>query len=614
MGTTRRAAIAVLLGGLLLAGQAHADVELNLDVSPTAGTMDDTFVVTVTIEVPGVSGPDRYWKPGFSGFEEINSQISPTTSMQIDPNTGRRQLSSIEVRRYYLRAKRTGALAIDPARIRIGSKEYESRRIFVRVNKAGAGSTAPTVTHSDPTAGGHVGVPGFEPPAASRRDEDMFLHVVSDLEEAYVGQQVTVTWMLYTRTEVLKFEPRPPRLEGLWSEKLYEPDAYFRYHEDVVGGVPYEVAIVSKRAVFPTQAGTITIEPFTAEVSNLYTSLGDSDTLTSEPITLEARALPEGAPAGFDPTYVGVYSAEAEVDRNVINAGESMTLTLAVRGEGAIRRTAPPILTLDGFEFRAPRDFEEDVDISGDQVRGVRTYRYWTTPQRGGAQEIPAIEIPYFDPRTGQYEVARTRPLRLMVKGNPGEMAVAGSSRHNVIGRDIRLIRDGRSIESRTVPRMYRSYWYWIAAGLPLLAFLGFLVTDRVREGMRKETPRARLRRARGKARRRLRVAEIHLRGNRPAKFFGELARVIQDHLDERVGQPVASMTRDQLRQFLAEQGFAETTIARIDEELEHCDFARFAPSASGPGEMRAAMRRTKDLLRDIEKTRTVISSEEAAA
>jgi hypothetical protein len=609
----RALAIAVMAAGLLSADRLYADVELSLDVSPTAGTVDDTFVVTVTIEVPGVSGPDRYWKPSFSGFEEINSQISPTTSMQIDPVTGRRQLSSIEVRRYYLRPKRTGALAIDPARIRVGREEYETRRAFVRVNPAGAGSTAPTVTYADPTAGGNIGVPGFDPPAASRRDEDMFLHVVADKREAFVGEQVTVTWLLYTRTEVLKFEPRPPRLDGLWSEKLYEPDAYFRYHEDVVGGVPYEVAIVSKRAVFPTQAGEITIGPFTAEVSNLYTPLGESDSLKSKPLTIRARELPGGAPAGFDPTYVGVFSAEAEVDRNVLDAGESMTLTLEVRGAGAIRRTTPPSLSIDGFEFRAPRDFEEDVDTSGDQVRGERTYRYWTTPQRGGAQEIPAIAIPYFDPRTGEYQVATTRPIRLMVKGNPGEMATAGSSRENVIGRDIRLIRDGSSIDSRAVPRMYRSHWYWIAAGLPLFGFLGFLIADRVREGMRKETPRARLRRARGKARQRLRVAEIHLRGNRPAKFFGELARVIQEHIDERVGKPVSSMTRDQLRAFLAEQGFAETTIGRIDEELEHCDFARFAPSASGPGEMRAAMRRTRDLLREIEKTRTPTQAEGAA-
>jgi hypothetical protein len=41
-----------------------------------------------------------------------------------------------------------------------------------------------------------------------------------------------------------------------------------------------------------------------------------------------------------------------------------------------------------------------------------------------------------------------------------------------------------------------------------------------------------------------------------------------------------------------------------VVKELENCDFARFAPSASGPGEMRAAMRRVRTLLGMIEKQR----------
>ena len=63
--------------------------------------------------------------------------------------------------------------------------------------------------------------------------------------------------------------------------------------------------------------------------------------------------------------------------------------------------------------------------------------------------------------------------------------------------------------------------------------------------------------------------------------------------------------------EFLADRGFSEQTIEHIDSEVQNCDFARFAPAASGPGEMKAALRRTKDLLREIEKTRTVVHEEE---
>jgi hypothetical protein len=134
-----------------------------------------------------------------------------------------------------------------------------------------------------------------------------------------------------------------------------------------------------------------------------------------------------------------------------------------------------------------------------------------------------------------------------------------------------------------------------------------------VRQRLKKDTPRARLRRARGRARKRFRVAEIHIRGNRPAKFFGELTRVLYDYIEERTGQPVQSMTRDELRAFLTDKGFDPATIVDIDQSLDAFDFARFAPSQAGPGEMRAQMRKLKDLLRMIEKTRLTHDAVEAA-
>jgi hypothetical protein len=608
----RSAALAVSLAVSLAAATASAQPSaFTMDISPSAGSVGDTYVLTVRLEMPGISGPDRYWHPDLSAFTLLDSQANTTTSMVVDPQQGR-QLHWVELRRYFVQPKRTGRLRIGPARARIGGKEFETRSVVVQVHQPGASAVPGTRTFR----GTGVDVPGFAPPEPAPRG-DVFLHAVADKTRAFVGEQVIVTWLLYTRVDVLRFEPQPPRLDGLWSETLFEPDAYFRYHQDVVGGVPYEVAIVSKRAVFPTEPGNVEIGSYEAAVSSLHTALGRAERIASPPLTLEVLPLPEGAPDGFDPTYVGAFAVEAAVDRNHIDAGESLTLTLTVRGEGAVRRMTPPALDLDGFRTRSPRDFEEAVDTSTDVVRGERVYRYWITPQRGGRQEIPAITVHYFDPRIGRYEQAQSQPLTLVVRGDPDaleEAAARVAGRENIIARDIRLLRDGDAISSRAAPRLYRSLWFWALVALAPLAFIALIISDRIREGLQRETPRSRLRRARGKARQRFRVAEIHLRGNRPAKFFGELARVIQDHIEERLGVPVQSMTRDELREFLLARGFAEATVTTIDEELASCDFARFAPSASGPGEMRAALRRVQELLRAIEKTRTVADDQEEAA
>ena len=613
------------VAGLLLlsaaGGTAHAaakPLRFTLEVSPMTGGPDDVYTATVQIEIGGVSGPDRYWHPDFGDFEVVGTQVKQGTSSVIDPAHGQ-QIRTVIIRRYELKPKRNGRLRIRGAKLKIGRDEHQTDDVWVQVGRATAGGTGvpaapPSGGGTDPTAVGGIGVPGFVAPDPKNRSLDMFLHVVADKSEVYLGEQVTVTWMLYTRSEVLKFEPKPPSLDGLWTEILYEPDAYFTYHEDVVGGTPFVVAIVSKRALFPTETGRLEIKPFRARVASLSTSVGRSRDLTSRAIPLTVKPLPPGAPPGFDPTYVGSFEVKSSVDRNEIDASESLTLTVEVSGIGAIRRTQPPKLAFPGFTFRAPRDTQDTIDTSTGTVRGERIYRYWTTPEQGGALTIPAVQVPFFDPRSGKYEVARSRPIEITVKGDPSKIAGhGGDTRENVIPRDIRLIHGGEGISSRTVPRLYKSPWFWPLLGVAPLAFVLVIATDRVRQRLKKDTPRARLRRARGRARKRFRVAEIHIRGNRPAKFFGELARVLYDHIEERTGQSVLSMTRDELRGFLKDRGFEPDTIQEIDQTLETFDFARFAPSAAGPGEMRAQMRKLRDLLRTIEKTRLVQDAEEAA-
>ncbi|HWM85901.1 MAG TPA: BatD family protein [Kofleriaceae bacterium] len=602
------ATIALTTG--IAAPAAAQPLRFTLDVSPEAGGIDDTYTATVQIEVNGVAGPDRYWHPDFGDFEVEATQTKQGTSTVLDPARGQ-QIRTLIIRRYELRPTRGGRIRIRPAKIRMAGKEHETRSMVVQVGPASGLSApppGPSTGASDPTAAGSIGVPGFVQPDPSLSDEDMFLHVVADRKEVFVGEQVTVTWLIYTRSEILKFEPKPPSLNGLWPEILYEPDAYFTYHETTVGSSPYVVAIVSKRALFPTQAGRLEVKPFRAKVGSLSSSPGRSHNLASRSLTIRVKPLPPNPPPGFDPTYVGSFQVESSVDRNQIEASESLTLMVKVSGQGAIRRTEAPKLAFPGFSFRAPRDTQDTVDVSSGVVRGERMYRYWTTPEQGGQLTIPPIQVPYFDPRSGSYKVASSRPIPILVRGDPGKLArpAEGDGRENLIPRDIQLIHEGEAISSRAMPRLYRSSWFWVLAALPPLAFALVLVVDRVRQQLKKETPRSRLRRARGRARKRFRVAEIHLRGNRPAKFFGELARVLYDHIEERLGQPVQSMTRDALRDFLGDKGFDQATIQQIDQSLEAFDFARFAPTAAGPGEMRAHLRQLKELLLRIEKTRLV--------
>ena len=186
------------------------------------------------------------------------------------------------------------------------------------------------------------------------------------------------------------------------------------------------------------------------------------------------------------------------------------------------------------------------------------------------------------------------------------------STTENVLGQQVRPIRNRTSVRSSVGDRLFRGRIAIVMMAVPPGAWLLVLIGDALRRRLERETAGSKRRRARRGARRRLRVAEYHIKAQRPSAFFGECARVLYEHLEYRLGAKVEALTLGELREHLTARGFDRETVEGTVKELENCDFARFAPSASGPGEMRAAMRRVRTLLGLIEKQKPV--DKEAAA
>jgi hypothetical protein len=596
----RRVLIAILLccGGL-----AHAQqVDFSLSVSPLAGKMDDDYWATIQLTIHGVNNPEKFTLPDFADWTIVAKGRSPSTQWVYTPRG--QEIINQDVMRFQLRPKHGGKLKVGAAKMRLDGKDYETKPVEVAVAETGA----PNVPGIGPTEAGSNGLPD-----EAQLDQGTFIFASVDKTKVTQGEQVTVTWNLYMQDQILQLDPKPPKLDGVWFESLYEAQK-LTYQKQFIGSREVTFATLSKRAIFPTKAGKVTIPPYGADLSTFNTAFGEPLHLESRPVDLDVAPLPPGAPAGFDPAYVGTYSLEAAVDRDQVPAGESTTLSLTVHGTGAIRRAKVPALSVDGFQILPPHDFDEHLDTSTGVVKGDRVYKYVLTPTRGGRLAIGPIEIPYFDPVSGKYAIARADSIPITVLGDPstvvGKIGPGGTSAENVISRDIRPTIDVPHLSSRLVARFYRSRVFVGALAAPGAIFLFVILGDKLRERLRRETPRARLRRARGRARKRLRIAELHIRGNRAAKFFGEIARVLTEHIEERVGEPVSAMTRDRLHDLLVARNFPAETVEAIVRELENCDFARFAPSASGPGEMRAAMRRVRALLTAIERVRPMKATE----
>jgi hypothetical protein len=562
-------------------------------------TVADTVELTVSIDCDGSQSFTGYRAPSLPDFDILHASVSEMPKWQ--QSGGGQRVRLTEDHHYFLRPKKRGTLVIGPASVRIGPHELHTRPLTVRVTASPKERAAVVATQDTPT------LP--LPTLLEHRDEDLFVDAQIDRSSTYVGQQIIVTWRLYTQGKLLKFRNLgEPKHEDFWNEDLLTTSGPVSWDRQVVNGHEYAVATVLKRALFPLKAGRLAIAPLSVEATTTQTAFyaNASAVRKSNSLSVEVLSLPiVGRPAGFDPANVGAFEISSQVDREQVKLGEAVTWTIAVKGTGNLRGVKLPHLErTDQWKTDDPV-VKEEIARSG-EVKGEKRTLYFLTPQRTGVLTLPGIELHYFDPRAGRYATARADPISLQVESDPAALGLPNPpAPENVLERQIRPIRHRVEMKSELGKEIWRHPRQIVALFVcPPLLYGGLLIGDAIRRRLSKETAGTRRRRARRASRRRLRAAEHHIKAQRPGAFFSECARVLYEHLEFRLGQKFEGLTLEELRFHLLGRGFQSETAEAVVKELENCDFARFAPSASEPDEMRAALRRVSALIGWIERVK----------
>jgi len=145
----------------------------------------------------------------------------------------------------------------------------------------------------------------------------------------------------------------------------------------------------------------------------------------SEPLALKILPIPEeDRPPEFTGA-VGRFSIAAELDKRVVELGDSLKLELRIEGQGNIDAfAAPQARELTGFHVRGVLNAKDG---------GRRVITYDIAPIDASASEVPAIAFAYFDTREpARYRVAKTQPIpieiRSSVRAPDSERAGAASS------------------------------------------------------------------------------------------------------------------------------------------------------------------------------------------
>ena len=496
-----------------------------------------------------------------------------------------------------------GPHSIPPIAVAVDGTTYRTAMLRVDVverTATGSGSGPsgrPVSPFADPWTRRRLATPPGTPAS-------LFVEAVVDKTEVYKGEQVSLMYKVYTQYELANMALQDqPSYEGFWVEDIKPDDKYDARSVTRKEGTFREYTVL-KKALFPNTAGTLTIPELTFHFAARRRGNDPFDSFlfqpteslfrSSQPITIRVKELPaEGRPPEFEGA-VGRFTLSVKTDRMETKVNDAVGLKVEVEGQGNISTlSGPRIPALPDFKQYDPKIQESPRARSGTMV-GRKTWDYVLIPLASGAQEIPPVRFAFFDPKTATYQVLQSQPIHLKVaRGEAGDLPgqpFPARADLAVLGSDIRYIKmDPRPLrdETRTVSG---SPLFLAALAGPLAVNAGLLLIARRRSRLAGSEGLVRRRKARKLARRKLARARSRLSRAQPRDFYQEVASALTGYLADKATLPASGLTYDRIEEILDQRGVEPALRDRFRRCLETCDFARFAPSASEPGEMAKAL------------------------
>lgn len=594
---TRRALgpiLGLVLGGLigLLPAAALAKGSLNVRADKAEIALGD--LVTLTIRASTDSGARGQLELAAPPLDDWNL-VGQSESTRVDGFRGTRT-TSITLQ---LQPKKAGRLGIGAFTLKLPDGPLKSEPISITVRDGGvAPPTAPAAPGRTPGAPAGQGEGGT---SSAVPDEVVFLRWEVDRDSVWLGQQIDARLYIYVREGIgiRDFKPGEIDLTGFWNEQ-HPQQRRRRTRRMTLGGLRFERQEVAHYTLFPLRAGDRALPEVGAEmVVRQMRAFGGPRSIVNRvaaavPITV--KSLPKNAPKGFGGPAVGDTRLSASVDQRRIDASQGVQLTVVTRSEGLVQNV-PPVQLPPLNDFKVfPAATDTRSERRSGKMNGVRRQSWLLRPNRGGRLVIPSLELPYFDPDGGAYRTARTTPIAVQVQGEPGvEQPEDAPIERGPALRDIHPEVDLQaSAETGLGP------WFWAALfGAPLLFGL-LLGGERMRE---RRDATAGSRAARTAARdARLALERLVEKGGEARAGYSAVARIIVDYLETRFGAAFNGLTRDGMTAALAERGIKRAAIDGLLEELDACDFARFAPAADAASGLAVAAGRAADAIDAVER------------
>ncbi|MBE0650545.1 MAG: protein BatD [Bacteroidales bacterium] len=559
------------------------------------------FQITYEVNVNG----ENFTPPDFKGLQVLSGP-NTSTSSSIQFINGQTSQSYNVSYSYIVMAENPGTIHVGTATISYQGKSYTSNELQISVVKGN-----PNTQSSNSGSGNMSGSQGGQPQGTGSNGtyskDDVFIKASINNTHPYLGQQVVVTYKIYTRLPVSNLAiDKVASFKGLWSQDLLGNNTTLSQEHETIHGKQYVVAVIRKLALIPQQTGKLTIDPlqlqcsiqvrvqrqrpsgndpfqdffndpfFNQNVRNINT------TLTSNPVVLDVKPLPEkGQPADFSGA-VGDFRLETSVNKPELSTNDALTLKVTITGKGNLELISPPKVNFPSdFETYDPKVIPNIIKTN-DGISGSMEFDYIAIPRNPANVVISPVTFTYFSPADKKYHTEHSDTIKIKVvqgKGG-GSVVYTGNAQEDIkfLGKDIHHIESAPYDFIKANDYLFGSTLFYAILGAIVLLLLLVIFLWKMNEKRRANLSLLKNRKANKVARTRLLKAQKLKKGGDDKVFYDEIAIALWGYIADKFNLKQSDLSMDSVKEKLEQKKVSEATISGFISTLNSIEFARFAP------------------------------------
>ena len=531
----------------------------------------------------------NFKSPNFNGLQ-ILSGPNPSTQSSYTFVNGKSESNISTTYSFYLKAIKEGTYNITPATITANKQTIKSEPFTLKVVKGKQKNQAQQKSISD----------------------NLFIKVDVSKRKITVGEQILVTYKLFTRFELQNPEISSlPSLNGFWTKDLKVSSQFKR---DVIDGIAYNVAVIKKSVLTAQKSGKLSIDPLQLKCNIVIQNTNNNrdpfanffgrhyslqeELISSKPITINVSELPF-PPANFNGA-VGDMKITSSLDKTTINANEAINYKITITGTGNLELIEP-------LNIQFPEDFEvyepeiSDKIFEGGLKRSMKIFEYLLIPRYKGEYIIPGKNLIVYNPKIKKYETKTSNIHKLSINASINNENTANIQQiFKTEQKDIHYIATTTKLKRINRSSIPQKIFYLIFL-LPLLLLLLLNIYYLMISKTNNNISDLKKRKANKIAQKRLKNANKCISNSNFEGFYEEIEKSLWGYFADKFKVSSAKLSKETIAKYFNSSKIDNKIKDQFVALLNECELARYAPRTKKDSQMDTILQKAKKIIIEVE-------------